>query len=317
MHTVIIGIGGVGGYFGGKIAFSGQKVSMIARGKHLEAILRNGLKVKSIEGDFVTQPFLVTSDIQKVEKADLVLICTKSWQVEEASKFIKPILKDDTIVIPLQNGADNAEKVMSVIDNKHVLGGLCKIYSRIEAPGIISHFGHPPEIIFGELDKSYSDRLQNVKEVFDKAGFKNKISEDIQVDIWSKFMFIATVSGLGALTRASIGEMYRHPELNKVLRSTASEIYEIGVAKGVNLPSTLVDGIMNFIGKQPFDATASTQRDIMEGRPSELDNFNGFVVEEGKKLNIETPTNLFIYSCLQPMEAKARSPLTPKGGIRS
>ncbi|MFD2563232.1 ketopantoate reductase family protein [Aquimarina rubra] len=306
MHIVVIGVGGVGGYFGGKITQSGQKVSMIARGKHLEAILQNGLQVKSIEGDFVTRPFLVTDDIHKVEKADLILICTKSWQVKEAAALIKPVLKADTIVIPLQNGADNAEKVMSVIDEKHVLGGLCKIYSKIEAPGIISHFGHPPEIVFGELDRSKSDRLQKAKTVFDTAGFKNKISADIQVDIWSKFMFIATVSGLGALTRATIGEMYEHPELNKMLRATATEIYKIAIAKGIEMPSTIVDGIMTFIGKQPFDATASTQRDIMAGRPSELDNFNGFVVEEGKKLGIDIPVNTFIYSCLQPMEVKAR-----------
>ncbi|WP_299313450.1 2-dehydropantoate 2-reductase [uncultured Aquimarina sp.] len=308
MHTVVIGIGGVGGYFGGKIANSGQKVSLVARGEHLEVIRQKGLKVRSIEGDFVTRPFLVTDDIHKVKKADLILICTKSWQIQEATEFIKPILKEDTIVIPLQNGADNAEKVMSVIDKKHVLGGLCKIYSKIEAPGIISHFGHTPEVIFGELNKNKSDRLQSVKTVFDKAGFKNKISGDIQVDIWSKFMFIATVSGLGALTRATIGEMYENLELREVLRATATEIYEISLAKAIEMPSSIVDGIMTFINKQPFDATASTQRDIMEGRPSELDNFNGFVVKEGKKLGVDTPTNTFIYSCLQPMEAKARMP---------
>ncbi|WP_299897805.1 2-dehydropantoate 2-reductase [uncultured Aquimarina sp.] len=307
MHTVIIGIGGVGGYFGGKIAFSGQKVSMLARGAHLEAILQDGLQVKSIEGDFITAPFLVTDNIHQIDKADLILICTKSWQVKDAAEIIKPLLKDTTVVIPLQNGADNAEKIISVIDKKYVLGGLCKIYSKIESPGIISHFGHPPEIIFGELDKSKSDRLLRIKEVFDKAGFKNKISEDIQVDIWSKFMFIATVSGLGALTRATIGEMFAHPELNSILRATASEIYQVAIAKKVAMPPTIVEGIMNFIKNQPYDATASTQRDIMEGRPSELENFNGFIVNEGKKLGIDTPTNTFIYSCLQPMEAKARS----------
>lgn len=307
MHTVIIGVGGVGGYFGGKIANSGQKVSMIARGNHLKAIRENGLQVKSIEGDFVTQPLLATDDIRKVDKADLVLICTKSWQVQEAAELIKPILKEDTTVIPLQNGADNAEKVMSVIDPKYVLGGLCKIYSKIESPGVISHFGHTPEVIFGELDKNQSERLPSVKEIFDKAGFKNKISKDIQVDIWSKFMFIATVSGLGALTRATIGEMYEHLELREMLRATADEIYRIAIAKGVEMPPNIVDGIMTFIGKQPFTATASTQRDIMEDRPSELDNFNGFIVKEGEKLNIDTPTNAFIYSCLQPMEAKARA----------
>jgi len=305
MHTVIIGVGGVGGYYGGKISSSGQKVTMIARGQHLTAIRNNGLSIKSIEGDFMTFP-TVTDDIAEVAKADLILICTKSWQVREAAKLIQPILKENTLVIPLQNGADNAEKVVSVIDEKHVLGGLCKIYSKIEAPGIISHFGHPPEVIFGELDKRKTDRLQIAKEIFDKAGFSNRIADDIHVDIWSKFMFITTVSGLGGLTRASIGEMYAHPELREMLRNTASEIYKIALAKKISLPFSIVEGIMTFISKQPFDATASTQRDIMAGRPSELDNFNGFIVEEGKKLNIETPVNLFIYSCLQPMEAKAR-----------
>ncbi|MBQ4819749.1 2-dehydropantoate 2-reductase [Aquimarina sp. MMG016] len=306
MHTVIVGIGGVGGYFGGKIADSGQKVTMIARGKHLEAIQKNGLQVKSINGDFITTPFMVTDTIDEVEQADLILICTKSWQVVEAAKMIRSILKEDTIVIPLQNGADNAEKLLSVLDSKHVVGGLCRIYSKIEAPGVISHFGFPPEVVFGELDKTKTERLQKVKEVFDKTGFNNRISDDILVDIWSKFMFIATVSGLGALTRATIGEMFGHPELNKTLRQTATEIYEIGIAKGVALPDDIVDKIMFFIGKQPYDSTASTQRDIMEHRPSELDNFNGFIVKEGKNLNISTPTNAFIYACLQPMEAKAR-----------
>ena len=279
---------------------------MIARGKHLEAIKKNGLQVKSIEGDFTTCPFQATDTITEVEKPDLVLICTKSWQVTEAAQQIKPVLKEATIVIPLQNGADNAEKVCSVLDPKHVVGGLCKIYSKIEAPGVVSHFSHPPEVVFGELDKSTAKRLQKIKEVFDKAGFNNQISDDIQVDIWSKFMFIAAVSGLGALTRATIGEMYEHPELNDILRQTAQEIYQIGKAKGVHLPNALVGKIMAFIGRQSYDATASTQRDIMEGRPSELDNFNGFIVREGKKLNIATPINSFIYNCLQPMEIKAR-----------
>ncbi len=306
MHTVIIGVGGVGGYFGGRIANSGQKVTLIARGKHLEAIQQNGLHVKSIDGDFVTHPFMVTNDINQVEKADLVLVCTKSWQVAQAARLIKPILKDDTVVIPLQNGADNVDTLLTVLPTKHVIGGLCKIYSKIEAPGIISHFGFPPEIVFGELDRSKTNRLQKIKEVFDKAGFNNTISEDIHVDIWSKFMFIATVSGLGALTRATIGEMYENPGARAILEQTAREIHQIGSAKGVNLSKDLADRIMTIISKQPYDSTASTQRDIIEGRPSELDNFNGFIVKEGKKLGIETPVNTFIYSCLQPMEAKAR-----------
>jgi len=116
MHTVIIGVGGVGGYYGGKIAKSGQKVTLVVRGKHLETIQKKGLQVNSIYGDFNVQPFMATDDINTVEKADLILICTKSWQVAEAAKQVIPILKEDTVVIPLQNGADNAEKIQSVLD---------------------------------------------------------------------------------------------------------------------------------------------------------------------------------------------------------
>ncbi|MDY8134996.1 2-dehydropantoate 2-reductase [Aquimarina sp. 2201CG5-10] len=306
MHTVIVGVGGVGGFFGGKISNSGQKVTLIARGKHLEAIKQKGLQVKSIEGDFITNPFLATNTIAEVGKADLILICTKSWQVKEAATAIKPILKESTVVIPLQNGADNAEKLLSVLDSKHVVGGLCRIYSKIEAPGVISHFGFSPEIVFGELNQEKTERLKQIKTIFDQAGFKNVIADNIQVDIWSKFMFIATVSGLGALTRATIGEMYEDKGLNQMLRQTATEIYKIALAKDVAMPEDIVDKIIMFVGKQPYDSTASTQRDIMEGRPSELDNFNGFIVREGKKYNISTPTNAFIYQCLLPMENKAR-----------
>jgi len=306
MHTVIIGVGGVGGYFGGKIADSGQKVTLIARGEHGKVIQQNGLKVNSLLGDFTVDPFMVTDTIAQAEKADLILLCTKSWQVKDVGTLIKPILKEDTIVIPLQNGADNAEKLASVIDKKHVLGGLCRIYSKIVGPGTISHFGHTPQVVFGELDRSITNRIHAVKEIFDIAGFKSTVSQDIEVDIWTKFMFIATVSGLGALTRATIGEMYENENTRDLLQQTATEIYKVGIAKGVRLPENSVAIIMSFISKQPYDSTASTQRDIMEGRPSELQNFNGYIVEEGKKTGVSTPVNEFTYSCLQPMEYKAR-----------
>ncbi|MBP2831406.1 2-dehydropantoate 2-reductase [Aquimarina sp. U1-2] len=307
MHTVIIGVGGVGGFFGGKIAHSGQKVTLVARGKHLEAIQSNGLQVKSIDGDFKVHPYRATQSIDEVEKADLILICTKSWQVTEAATLIKPLLHKDTVVLPLQNGADNAAKVASILPKTQVIGGLCKIYSKIEEPGVISHFGFRPELIFGELDKQITPRIQKVKEVFDKAGFTNTISKDIHVAIWSKFMFIATVSGLGALTRATIGEMYENTYTREMLRQTATEIYRVAIAKNVAVPNTIVEQIMHMISQQPYNATASTQRDIIQGRPSELENFNGFIVTEGKRLGIETPINSFTYSCLQPMEAKARN----------
>lgn len=307
MKIVVYGIGGVGGYFGGRLTQTNNEVLFIARGKHLDAIQKNGLQVKSANGDFIAKPILATNDISKIGKVDLVLICTKSWQVEEAAKIIKPLLHDETMVLPLQNGADNAEKLLNILDKKHVLAGLCRIYSKVDAPGVVNHFAHEPEIVFGELDNVLSERIKKLDKVFKEAKFLSTIPEDIHVEIWTKFMFIATVSGIGGLTRVTIKEMADDTYLNNIMRQTAIEIYNVAKAKNINLSEKVVSGIMNFIEVQPAGTTASTQRDIMEGRPSELENFNGYIVKQGKKLGIETQTNEFIYHCLLPQEVKARN----------
>ncbi len=306
MKIVVYGIGGVGGYFGGKLTQTKNEVVFIARGEHLNTIQKEGLKVKSIKGDFIVKPELATNDISKVGKADLILVCTKSWQVEDAAKTINPLLHDETMVLPLQNGANNAEKLLKVLDKKHVLAGLCRIYSKVDAHGVVNHFAHEPEIIFGELDNEISDRIKEVDKVFKEANFLSTVPEDIHVEVWTKFMFIATVSGIGGLTRVTIKEMADDNYLNNVMRQTATEIYNVAKAKKINLSEKIVDGIMNFIENQPAGTTASTQRDIMEGRPSELENFNGYIVREGKNLDVEVPTNEFIYHCLLPQEIKAR-----------
>ncbi|MFL1894704.1 ketopantoate reductase family protein [Aquimarina sp. 2-A2] len=307
MHIVIVGVGGVGGFFGGKLIQSGCKVTLIARGANKKAILAQGLHIKSVDGDFKVHPHLVTDDVSRVEPADLILLCTKSWQVKDAANQIKHLIKKNTLVLPLQNGADNAEKALEILDKEHVIGGLCKIYSKIEAPGIINHFGFVPEIIFGALPTISNDRLEEVSTLFDKAKIKNKIAKDIQAAIWQKFLFIATVSGLGGLTRATLGVLYEDKNLRDLLERTAQEIYSVAKAKRINLPEDSVSAVMNIIKNQPFNATASTQRDIMEGRPSELENFNGFIVREGERLGVPTPVNSFIYYCLMPMEKKARA----------
>src|SRR5690606_25777957 len=204
------------------------------------------------------KPDLATDDIVNVEKAALILVYTKSWQEVDAGKAIQPLLNAKTMVLPLQNGASNVEKLISVIDKKHVLGGLCRIYSKVDAPGIINHFAHPTEIVFGEIDNSKSDRIKEVDKIFKSAGFLSTIPEDIHVEIWKKFMFIATVSGIGGLTRVTIKEMADDDYLNKVMRQTADEIYRVGKAKGVNLHDGIVSKTMKFIEDQPAGSTAST-----------------------------------------------------------
>ncbi|UOB16267.1 ketopantoate reductase family protein [Abyssalbus ytuae] len=306
MKIVVFGIGGVGGYFGGKIARTSNEVIFIARGEHLKTIREKGLAVKSIDGDFTIKPSLATSTVSDVGKADLILVCTKSWQVEEAAQAILPLLHDHTMVLPLQNGADNEEKLMKVIEKKHVLAGMCKIYSKVEAPGVINHFAFTPEIVFGEMNNEKTERIKKLDKIFKSAGFLSTIPDDIHVEIWKKYIFIATVSGMGALTRVPIKIMADDDYLNNLMRQAVFEIYQVARAKGVNLNEQITDGVMKFIEAQSAGSTASTQRDIMEGRPSELENFNGYVVKEGERLGIETPVNKIIYRLLLPQEKIAR-----------
>lgn len=306
MNIVVIGAGGVGGYFGGKLAHAGITTSFIARGQTLKNIKENGLKVKSILGDFHVYP-PVTDDYNVVKEADLILLCVKSWQIETIAQKIKPLLASHTTVLPLQNGADNAERLVAILPPTQVLAGLCRIVSKIESPGHINHFGFEPEIVFAEMNNRSSERVKKIKEVFDTAGFKNRISENIQRDIWLKFLFIGSISAMGALTRSVLGIMREDNYLRNILLTTAQEIVLVGQALKVAINIDDIESCFKVIDKIDYDTTMSLQRDIMEGKPSELENFNGFIVKKGDELNIDTPVNDFIYYSLRPMEDKVRS----------
>ncbi len=306
MKILVYGTGGVGGYFGGRLAQAGHDVTFIARNESLKAIKENGLIVKSVNGDFTIKPAKATDDISEIKSPDLVIFGLKSWQIKDAAKHLKSIITEETMVMPLQNGADNMEKLREVLPKKNVLAGFCRIYSKKEAPGVINHFQFDPEIIFGELDNEKSKRVLKLNEIFNNSGFKGIIPDDIHKAIWKKFSFIATVSGLGGLTRVSIGKMWEDDYLQDILKKTGLEIQAIAQAKGVDFNDEDVAQLFQFIGNQGMTATASTQRDIMAGRPSELGNFNGYIVEQGKKYDIDTPVNEFIYRALLPMEKEAR-----------
>ncbi len=306
MKVLIYGIGGVGGYFGGRIAQAGYETIFIARGKHLETIKKEGLRVKSFKGDFTVFPSLATDNLEHVGRVDLIVLAVKSWQVAEAAIAVKSVMHDATVVLPIQNGADNADRVVEVLGDKQVLGGLCRIISMVERPGVVFHKAFEPEILFGELDGRNTERTKKIKEVFDKAGFNNRISENIQLDIWKKFIFICTLSGIGGLTRVPIDTMRNDPGIRSIMKNTAEEMKAVANAKGIDLTDEDIDKMFQAIDKVAPGATASMQRDIMEGKPSELENFNGYIVKQGKQLGVPTPVNSFIYHCLSPMEKRAR-----------
>lgn len=306
MNILIYGVGGVGAFFGGKLCTNRHHITMIARGEHLTAIQKNGLVIKSLTGDFTARPDLVTDDISKVPIPDLVIFGVKSWQLENGLKAILPYTTQNTLFLPLQNGANNAEILNAIVPKSQVLAGLCRMISFIEKPGVISNPDIPPTLLFGEQDNVRTERVENLLAIFAKAGISASIPENIQIAVWQKFLFITTVSAIGGLTKASIGAMRESKYIREVMRKTAQEVLAIAKAREILLPENTLVNTFSAIDRQDYKTTASTQRDIMRGKPSELENFNGFVVKEGKRLGVATPVNEMIYELLLPQEQVAR-----------
>ena len=306
MKILIYGTGGVGGFIGGKLAQTQHQVTLIARGDHLKAIQENGLTVQSITGDFTVHPHHATDDLSTIDTPDLVIFAVKSWQLEKVAKDILQYTNDTTLFLPLQNGANNTEILNTVLPKQQVLSGLCRMISFIKSPGVISNPDIPPTFLFGEQDNTRTSRVEAILGIFKKADLNADIPENIQVAIWQKFLFITTVSAIGGLTRASIGVMRDNRYIKQLMLTTAQEVAAVAKAKGIPLPDDTIDKAFAAIASQAPDTTASTQRDLMEGKPSELENFNGYIVKEGKKLGVPTPVNELIYGLLLPQENIAR-----------
>jgi 2-dehydropantoate 2-reductase len=306
MRIAVFGAGGVGGYFGGRLAQAGEDVVFIARGAHLEAMRTAGLLVDSLKGDFSVRPVQATDVPAEVGRVDAVLVAVKAWQVPEAAHAIQPMLGEETFVVPLQNGVEAPEQLSAVLGKECVLGGLCHIVSYIAGPGYIKHAGIEPHIAFGEMEGGKSERAEALKAAFDRAGVWAEAPEDIQAAMWEKFLFIAAISGVGAVTRAPAGLMRRLPETRRLLENAMKETFAVGRARGVNLPADVVERTLAFVDNLPEGATASMQRDIMEGRPSELHSQNGAVVRLGAEADAPTPIHAYIYHALLPQELRAR-----------
>jgi len=306
MRIAVFGTGGVGGYFGGRLAQAGEEVIFIARGEHLRAMQANGLRVDSIKGDFVIQPVQATDDTSRVGKVDMILVAVKAWQVMEAAPAMKPMLGEETGVIWLGNGVDAPAQLAAELGAEHVLGGLTQISAVIAAPGHIRHVGIEPLIAFGEMDGRPSQRVDALRQAFERAGVKVVTPADIQAAMWEKFVFIASISGVGAVTRAPAGVLRSVPETRQMLQRAIAEVTQVARARKINLPEDIIAKTLAFIDGMAPGVLASMQRSIMEGRPSELGAQNGAVVRMGLEVGVPTPVHEFIYASLLPQELKAR-----------
>ena len=304
MRIVVFGTGGVGGYFGGRLAHAGHDVTFIARGEHLRAIKTNGLKVDSPAGDFVVFPAQATDDVSAAGVVDLVIVGVKAWQVPEAARAIKPLVGPATTVLPLQNGVEAVSQLVHELGSDKVIGGLCRIVSFVVEPGHIRHNGFTPSIIIGELDNRRTERIEQIEQAFSRAGLDTTVATDIQVALWTKFLFIASFSGVGAMANAPAGTTRTDSKWRALMRQAMEEIYQLAHARGVNLPPDSIEAVMASVDALPEDATSSMQRDIAAGKPSELEAQNGAVVRMALEAGIEAPAHVLIYETLRS------SPLT-------
>jgi 2-dehydropantoate 2-reductase len=305
MKIAIIGTGGIGGYFGGKIAKAGFDVTFLARGKQLEALQEKGLTVKSILGDFHVDSVKATDSISNIGKCDLIILCTKAWQLKDLATELKSIIKEDSVILPLENGVLAVDDLETQINRKYIIGGLCRIISKIESPGVINHFGIKPIIEFGELDNSKTDRVHRIKELFDKSDINSKISNDITADLWKKFISIC-VSGLLAVTKTTYGELRELPETRQMMIDLLNEIYHLSQKIGIQIDSDYVSKSVAAIDTLPYETSSSLTRDVWEGKPSEIEYQNGTVVRLGEQYGVSTPINKFVYDCISLMEKRAR-----------
>jgi 2-dehydropantoate 2-reductase len=295
-----MGSGGTGGYFGGLLARAGEDVTFVARGAHLEALRAKGLAVRSrLVGDF-TVPARATDDPGEAGPADLVLFCVKAYDTESAAERLRAAVGPDTVILPVQNGIDSAERIGRVVGPGHVIGGLAAVSSVIAAPGIIEHRAGPDAIQLGELDGRPSARTERIVEALRRAGIKAQLRPDIRVALWEKFVLICGLSGLTALTRLPLGAVVACPETRTLLRQVLEETDAVGHAEGVALAEGLVERLLGFFQGSDPAIRGSLYYDLAAGRRLEIETLNGTVVRLGRERGVPTPANFAVYAALKP-----------------
>jgi 2-dehydropantoate 2-reductase len=303
----VFGAGAVGGYFGALLVQAGHSVAFIARGAHGHAIRTNGLRIESPSGNFTISAAEVTDNPADIGPVDAVILGVKAWQVRDSARAMVPLLSPATKVLSLQNGVEAAVELAHILGREHTLVGVCRIINSVVAPGVIRHAGLQPTIALGEPDDSaLSVNAAALADALNAAGVTVNTPPDIHVALWEKMVFIAAASGVGAVARATIGEVRECNELHLLLRQLMEEVATVARARGVYLTEDVINRTQSFVAGMPHDATTSMQRDIIEGRPSELEAIVGAITRLGREKKVPTPGMDYVYASLLPQEKRAR-----------
>jgi 2-dehydropantoate 2-reductase len=301
MKVGVVGAGGVGGYYGGRLALAGAEVGLIARGAHLAAIRERGLGIRADDGDFTVR-VAASEDPAEIGLCDAVLFCVKSYDTDQAAALLGPLLKPETGVVSLQNGVDNEEKIAARIGPEHVLGGVSFILAHIAEPGVVEQVGSVRRVIFGELDGSRSERVTRLLTEFRRAEIDSDLADDIRVVLWDKFAYLCALAGLTAVTRLPIDELLAVPETRKLFREIVREVSLVARAEGVELADDIVEQKTAFAETLGPSSFSSLHHDLVTGHRLELDALHGELTRRAARRGVLVPVSEMIYSLLRPWE---------------
>ena len=302
MKLIVMGSGGVGGYFGARLAAAGNEVAFVARGAHLKAIKTSGLSVLSELGDIVVKPALASERPADFGAADIILFCVKTYDAALAAEQIRPCIGPETGVIPLLNGIDHIALLQNTLGAAHVLGGVANISALIEAPGVIRHYATMQILRVGEMGDSASRRIAAFRTACSEAGIDAPTPNSIERELWQKMVMICTLAGANCLTRLPLGICRSNPASRALMHSLAAETASVGLACGAPLPEDQVDRTMAVMDMLPAAMKASILAALERGEKLEASALNGAIDRLGSAHGIDTPVNRAVYAALAPYE---------------
>ena len=309
MDIAVMGAGGVGGYFGGLLARAGHNVTFIARGPHLETIRRDGLRVVSTnDGEFVV-PGRATDQSGEVGNQELVLFTVKMYHNDDAIHAISPMVGPDTVVLTLQNGIDNGERLAEVYGPDRVMIGSAYLEGRISEPGVVTQ-GGPGSASFGERTLGITDRGRRLLDVFLGAGWRVELLENMTGMLWKKFAYLSGSAGVCAASGCAYGELRSVPETRAAIQAAIAEALAVGEASGAPLEPDSLEWSMNALDNFPATGMASLAKDFAEGRPVELEGLTGTVIRMGTEYGVPTPVNDALYAVLKPRANRIEASLS-------
>ncbi len=308
MKVLVTGTGALGGYYGGLLARAGHQVTFLVRSARIEHLRRDGLHVESAASGNFSVPGVFSDDPRSVGAVDLVLFCVKSFDTAEMAAAIRPCVGSQTAVLSIQNGVENEDTLGEILGPEHILGGAARIEATLTEDGAVKQLSPFHRVDFGEWSGAPDERCHTLLQGLREAGIDAHLAEDARVEVWRKFIFLASIAGLTAATGCTIGQVVALRETRAILERALTEIHQLARAEGVGLPDDIVATTMETVGNIPYHMKSSLQRDLERGRRLEVDALSGAVVRRGRARSVDTPVHETLWACVKARSAAAAQP---------